>query len=66
MPKQNQTVIGWEEWCDLPDLELPAIKAKIDTGAKTSALHAYDVELFTKDGQDFVRFKIHPLQKTTR
>ena len=63
MAKAPKIMIGWEEWCALPDLNLPAIKAKIDTGAKTSALHAYDIETFVKNGQDYVRFKIHPLQR---
>lgn len=58
----KKTVIGWAEWCALPDLGLPAVKAKIDTGAKTSALHAYDIKKFTRDGKDYVRFKIHPVQ----
>ena len=62
MPKVK-TMIGWEEWCAFPDLEVPAIKAKVDTGATTSSIHAYDIEPFTKDGVEFVRFKIHPLQK---
>ena len=61
--KINKTLIGWEEWCTFPDLDLPAVKAKIDTGARTSALHAYDIEPFQKSGQDYVRFKVHPLQK---
>lgn len=64
--RKPKTIIGWEEWCALPSLNLPAIKAKIDTGAKTSALHAYDMKRFKEDGQDFVRFKIHPLQKNDR
>ncbi len=46
----------------MPDLGLPAVKAKIDTGAKTSALHAYDIETFVHFHVPFVRFKIHPLQ----
>ena len=59
---RTKIVIGWEEWCVMPDLGLPLVKAKIDTGAKTSALHAYDIKIFTKDGEKFVRFKVHPMQ----
>jgi ribosomal protein S6--L-glutamate ligase len=55
--------IGWEEWCEFPDLELPAVKSKTDTGAKTSSLHADDLEVFQKDGKDFIRFTVHPIQK---
>ncbi len=61
MAPRKKTTIGWEEWCALPALSLPAIKAKIDTGAKTSALHAYDIEFFKEGDQKMVRFKIHPL-----
>lgn len=66
MVKKAKTIIGWEEWCALPDLGLPAVKAKIDTGAKTSALHAYDIELFDNHRVPFVRFKVHPLQAERR
>jgi len=58
-------IIGWEEWVAFPDLNLPAVKAKIDTGAKTSALHATNITPFTQQGQEFVRFEIHPLQKNS-
>lgn len=53
--------IGWCEWCALPTLHLPAIKAKIDTGAKTSALHAEDIKPFHKAGQEWVHFSVFPL-----
>lgn len=62
MVKQPKTIIGWEEWCELPDIGLPAIKAKIDTGAKTSALHAYDITTHMQGNAEYITFKIHPVQ----
>ena len=59
----NMLTIGWREWVTLPDLNIPAIKAKIDTGAKTSALHTFDVKAFMADGRQRVRFGIRPLRR---
>ena len=59
-------IIGWKEWCSIPNIGIPAIKAKVDTGAKTSCIHAYDIERFDDKGVKSVRFKVHPLQKNER
>lgn len=59
-------IIGREEWCAVPDLGLPALKTRVDSGAKTSALHAFDIHAFLENGQNYVKFKVHPIQNNRK
>ncbi len=60
------SVIGWREMLSLPELNVDRIKAKIDTGARTSTLHAFNCQEFKQDGKTMIRFEVHPLQRDSK
>lgn len=59
-------IVGWKEWVGLPSLNLVAIKAKIDTGAATSSVHAYNIKYVKRDGELYVKYFLHPIQKSKK
>ena len=63
--RSNQ-IIGWRENVTLPKLNIPFIKAKIDTGARSSALHAFNIREQERDGKKIIQFQVHPLQRDNR
>ncbi|NNT71490.1 30S ribosomal protein S6--L-glutamate ligase [Flavobacterium sp. IMCC34852] len=62
----NKIILGSEEWCSFPELGIPAIKARVDSGAKTSALHAINIAPFLKDTENWVKFDINPIQNNLK
>lgn len=59
-------VIGWREWVGLPELGIASIKVKVDTGARSSSLHAVELKFFKRGGSQWVRFTVHPVQRTCK
>ncbi len=61
--KKTRPMIGWREWADLPDFDVTGVNAKIDTGAKSSAIHAFRIREVVIDGVDYAEFFLHPVQR---
>jgi hypothetical protein len=62
--RSERTLIGWREWVLLPRLSTVPIKVKVDTGARTSTLHAFDLEVLERDGRPWAQFEVHPIQRS--
>ncbi|ETX12456.1 ribosomal protein S6 modification protein [Marinomonas ushuaiensis DSM 15871] len=63
---EPKMVIGSDEWCAFTSIEIPAIKARVDSGAKTSSMHAVNIQKFSHNDKQWVRFEVHPLQKNKK
>lgn len=64
--RDRRTVVGWREWVGFPEIGLPVVRCKVDTGAATSSLHAHDIEVIDRDGDHWARFMVHPFFRTER
>jgi len=62
----DKFIVGSTEWCALPQLDIAAVKARVDSGAKTSSIHAFNIEPFTRETEQWVRFDLHPMQNSRR
>jgi len=62
---KTKPIIGWREWVGLPDFDIKHIKVKVDTGARSSSLHVFDLHEYEKKGDTWVSFKVHPVQRNT-
>jgi hypothetical protein len=63
-PGSPLAIVGWREWVALPQAGVDWVKAKIDTGARSSSIHAFDLEVLEREGQEWVRYTIHPWQRS--
>lgn len=66
MKVENRVVVGGTEWCSFPTLGIPHVLARVDSGAKTSALHAFNITRFERRGEGWISFEVHPIQKVRR
>jgi hypothetical protein len=64
--RRQKSVIGWREFVSLPDFPVDRIKAKIDTGARSSAIHAWNICLLENDGRLWISFNVHPIQRNNQ
>ncbi|EED31977.1 alpha-L-glutamate ligase, RimK family [gamma proteobacterium NOR5-3] len=64
--QDQKLIVGSEEWCSFPSLGIPAVKARVDSGAKTSSLHAFNIHMFNRGGEKWISFEVHPIQRNRK